>query len=110
MPSSRLLSLPLVLTLAAAACGGKPAPAPAGQDQPKKQAPALARDPETAATIKGKVTFDGTPPANAPIKMNADPYCMTVNKTPQTQETYMVGKGGELGNVFVYISDGLGHR
>ena len=110
MPSSRLLSLPLMLTLAAAACGGKSAPAPEGQGQPKNQAPALAVDPATAATIKGKVTFEGTAPPNAPIKMNADPYCMTVNKTPQTQETYMVGKAGELGNAFVWVQDGLGDR
>ena len=108
MHSRTLLGLPLMLTLAAAACGGStPAPEPQGQEQPK---PAAAVDPATAATIKGKVTFDGTAPANAPIKMNADPYCVTANKTPQTQETYMVGKGGELGNVFVYISDGLGDR
>jgi plastocyanin len=109
MHSRTLFGLPLMLTLAAAACGGnKPAPEPQGQEQPKA-APA-AVDPATAATIKGKVTLDGTAPANAPIKMNADPYCLTVNKTPQTQETYMVGKGGEVGNVFVYISDGLGDR
>src|SRR5438128_5840944 len=107
MPSPRLLSLPLMLALAAAACGGnKPAPAPQGQEQPK----AAPIDPATAATIKGKITLDGTPPPNAAIKMNADPYCMTANKTPQTQETYMVGKAGELGNVFVYIEEGLGDR
>ena len=110
MHSRNLLGLPLMLTLAAAAaCGGnKPAPEPQAQEQPKPAAAAV--DPATAATIKGKVTFEGTAPANAPIKMNADPYCMSANKTPQTQETYMVGKGGELGNVFVYISDGLGDR
>src|SRR5580765_1198854 len=113
MNSRTLLGLPLMFTLAAAACGGgAPAPAPQGQEQPKPSGgnAATAIDPATAATIKGKITFEGTAPANAPIKMNADPYCVTANKTPQTQETYMVGKGGELGNVFVYISDGLGDR
>ena len=108
MLSPRLLSLPLMFTLAAAACGGKPAPTPEGQGQPKPAAAAI--DPATAATVKGKVTLDGTAPPNAAIKMNADPYCMTANKTPQTQETYMVSKSGELGNVFVYIEDGLGDR
>jgi plastocyanin len=106
-----LLGLPVMFTLAAAACGGgTPAPAPEGQGQPKPAASAAAVDPATAATIKGKVTFGGTAPTNAPIKMNADPFCVTANKTPQTQETYMVGKGGEVGNVFVYVSDGLGDR
>jgi plastocyanin len=113
MHSRTLLGLSLMVTVAAAACGGsKPAPEPQGQEQPKPSGgnQAAAIDPATAASIKGKITFEGTAPANAPIKMNADPYCMTANKTAQTQETYMVGKGGELGNVFVYISDGLGDR
>jgi len=99
-----------MLALTVAACGGSPAPEPQGQAQPSAAPAAAAVDPATAATIKGKVTFDGTAPTNAPIKMNADPFCMTANKTPQTQETYMVGKAGELGNVFVYVSDGLGDR
>jgi len=113
MNSKTLLGLPLMLTLVAAGCGGSaPAPAPQGQEQPKPSGgnAASAIDPATVASIKGKITFEGTAPANAPIKMNADPFCVSANKTPQTQETYMVGKGGELGNVFVYISDGLGDR
>ena len=35
--------------------------------------------------------------------MNADPVCVAANKTPQTQETYIVSEAGELGNVFVYV-------
>jgi plastocyanin len=107
MPS-RFLALPFVLAFVAAACGGKPAPPPSGQEQPGAPA-AAAVDPATAATINGVVSFEGTAPANAPIKMNADPVCMKANSTPQTQETYMV-KDGKLGNVFVFIQDGLGGR
>ena len=67
MNSRTLLGLPLMFTLAAAACGGAPAPAPQGQEQPKPGATAPAAvDPATAASIKGKITFDGTAPANAP--------------------------------------------
>ena len=40
--------------------------------------------------------------------MNADPVCMKANSTPQVQETYMVAADGKgLGNVFVYVKDGL---
>ena len=53
--------------------------------------------------------LDGTAPANEGIKMNADPVCMKENKGPQQQETYTVGSGGALGNVFVYVKDGLGN-
>ncbi len=42
--------------------------------------------------------------------MNADPVCVKQNKDPQFQETYMVGDDGKtLGNVFVYVKDGLGN-
>ena len=105
MYSRTALGLPLMFRLAAAACGGsKPAEAPA------TTAPAAAIDPATAASIMGKVTLDGTAPANARIRMNADPYCQTANSTPQTQETYVVSATGEIANVFVYISEGLGDR
>src|SRR3954469_13324212 len=106
---SRFLVLALVFACGAAACGGnKPAPAPAGQEQSSAPA-AAAVDPATAATINGVVSFEGTAPANAPIKMNADPVCTKENPTAQTQETFMV-KDGKLGNVFVYVQDGLGGR
>ena len=105
---SRFLALPLVLAFGAAACGGgEPAPEPTSQEQPASAESAV--DSASAATISGTVTFEGTPPPNAAIRMNADPYCLTANKTPQTQETFMV-KDGKLGNVFVYVQDGLGSR
>ena len=106
---SRFFALPFVLAFGAAACGGgKPAPAPTSQEQPSAPA-AAAVDPATAATINGVVAFEGTAPTNAAIKMNADPVCMKANSTPQTQETYMV-KDGKLGNVFVFVQEGLGSR
>lgn len=111
MHSRTLLGLPLAFTLAAAACGGgsQPAETPAATSAPAA-APAAAVDPATAATIKGKVTFDGPAPANAAIRMNADPVCARENPTPQQQETYVIGQGGELANVFVYVSRGLEGR
>jgi plastocyanin len=67
-------------------------------------------DPATAGSIKGTVTLDGVAPRNEPIKMNADPVCLTQAKGPQAQETYMVGSDGKsLANVFVYVKDGLGN-
>ena len=67
-------------------------------------------DTATAGTVKGVVTLDGTAPKNEAIKMNADPVCVRENKTPQFQETYVVGSDGKsLANVFVYVKDGLGN-
>ena len=52
--------------------------------------PAAAVDPATAATVAGKISLEGTPPANAPIRMNADPACVAANKGQNpTQETFV---------------------
>ena len=60
--------------------------------------------------MTGTVTLDGAAPKNAAIKMNADPVCLREAKGTQMQETYMVGADGKsLGNVFVYVKDGLGN-
>ena len=92
---------------ASVACGGgsqstsepaAPAGAPGGQKV----------DAATAGDVKGMVMLDGTAPKNEPIKMAADPVCVKANSTPQFQETYAVADG-HLGNVFVYVKDGLGN-
>jgi plastocyanin len=95
-----------VLSLGAAACGGgQPAEAPATQEAPA--AAAVTVDPATAATVAGKISLEGTAPANAPIRMNADPACVAATKgTTPTQETFITEAGG-LGNVFVYVQSGL---
>jgi plastocyanin len=60
--------------------------------------------------VTGTVTIEGMPPMNEGIKMNADPVCLREAKGPQFQETFVVGSGGNtLGNVFVYVKDGLGN-
>jgi plastocyanin len=104
----------LSLTLAATVigCGGSqetsstsgspasPAGAPAG----------MKVDTATAGSVTGMVVLDGTAPKNLPIKMNADPVCVKEASGTQLQETYVVGSDGKaLGNVFVYVKDGLGN-
>jgi plastocyanin len=100
-------ALGLALAVTVVACGGgskesssTESAAPAGGGQKV--------DAATAGEIDGVVSFDGVAPKNEPIKMNADPVCVKENPTPQTQETYQVDNG-KLGNVFVYVKDGLGN-
>ena len=82
--------------------GGAPAAGAAGGGQKVDEA--------TAGEVKGTVTIDGTAPKNEAIKMNADPVCVREAKGPQFQETYEVGGDGKsLGNVFVYVKEGLGN-
>jgi len=95
---------------AAASGGGSKETAPATSRAPAAESSAKpAVDPATAADVKGTVTVDGALPANEQIKMNADPVCAKQVNGPQMMETYVTGSDGKtLGNVFVYVKDGLG--
>jgi hypothetical protein len=67
-------------------------------------------DAATAGELKGAVALNGAVPKNEVIRMNADPVCVKQAKGGQTSETYLVsGDGKSLGNVFVYVKDGLGN-
>jgi plastocyanin len=67
-------------------------------------------DMSTAGDVTGTVMLDGVAPKNEAIRMNADPVCVKQAKGTQTQETFIVGSDGKtLGNVFVYVKDGLGN-
>src|SRR5438552_11927585 len=79
-------------TLAAtlAACGGGSSGTSSTSNQPSSPSatpPGQKVDTSIAGDVKGTVTLDGMAPKNAAIKMNADPKCVTFNKTPQFQET-----------------------
>jgi plastocyanin len=98
-----LRSLPAALLVAAAACssGDKPhAPStpPAGAQHV---------DAATAGSIVGRVTFEGSPPENPPVKISGDPNCARANPNGLAFENYIVENGG-LDNVFVRVKDGLG--
>ena len=95
-----------ILVLAvAAACGGGEAPS-----EPMSTAPAAAPlDPATAGNVTGMVVLQGTPPDPERIRMNSDPVCVREATSSET-EYYVVGDGGSLSNVFVYVKEGLGGR
>jgi plastocyanin len=100
--------LAIAIAVVTAACGGSQqsaANAPPTVTNPG--APKV--DPATAGEVKGTVSVDGAVPQNAVIKMSADPVCSRQAPGDQAQETYVVGSDGKsLGNVFVYVKDGLG--
>ena len=79
------------------------------QEAPKRTPPPDAKrvDPATAGTVAGRVTVDGVLPPNPPINLGGDPVCAQAHKDGATSETYISENGG-LGNVFVYVKDGLG--
>lgn len=58
-----------------------------------------------AGSIAGTARLEGTAPPMPAIQMAADPNCQAQHKTPVRVMDVVVGPGGELANVFVYIKD-----
>ena len=59
-----------------------------------------------SSTVSGTVTLDGTAPMAEVIRMNSDPVCVQEATTTDT-EYYIVGEESTLGNVFVYVKEGI---
>lgn len=59
-----------------------------------------------AATVTGLVKYEGAPPAMGPLQMGADPFCAAHHQSgPVKDEDVVVGPGGELANVLVYVKN-----
>ncbi|HYI08898.1 MAG TPA: carboxypeptidase regulatory-like domain-containing protein [Thermoanaerobaculia bacterium] len=68
--------------------------------------PAAAAVVADAATIGGVVKFvAAAAPKMPPLQMGADPFCQSQHPTPVLDEEVMVGPGGELANVIVYVDN-----
>jgi plastocyanin len=68
-------------------------------------APAAVAD---AATLGGTIKFEGAPAKMSAVQMGADPYCQSQHPTPQMDEEVVVGPGGELANVIVFVKEVAG--
>ena len=102
MQQRKLWSILSILAVAAAAACGGGEDAPAAVAEPA--APAF--DPSTAGNVSGMVMVEGELPAPEELMMNSDPNCVTA--ATNTQSSTYVGSNGHLGNVFVYVREGLG--
>ena len=113
MPHTRWTQTTVLIALIVAiGCGSKPEPAAAKQESatPERivvaQATPAAGGSGGSASITGKVTLDGAPPAQAKLKMDADPVCLQQHsEAVHAQE--IVGSGGGLQYAFVYVKTGL---
>jgi hypothetical protein len=65
--------------------------------------------PDGPGVITGRVEFVGTPPPRPELRVASDPNCVMDGDTILS-EAVVVGPGGGLENVFVYVKDGLGDR
>jgi len=58
--------------------------------------------------ISGTVKYEGAPPHMRGIDMSKDPYCAKANaNTSPHMQNIVVGSGGGMENVVLYISEGL---
>jgi plastocyanin len=93
----------IALAVGIISCGGGSQPA----ETPAAGAPAAGGgrpvDVATVGSLSGTVTFDGTAPRMRPINMAAEPSCARVHTTPAMTEDVVVGAGGSLENVVVYL-------
>ncbi len=69
-----------------------------------------APNPTTTASVRGIVKFEGTVPKPKLISMSADPSCARQHASPVFAQEVMTDSKGDLQNVVVFVSDGLGDR
>jgi len=97
---TRNLTFSIVLTLALCISGGQTAKAAGPPSNPTGG----------GATVKGTVRFQGTLPNLKPINMAADPSCAKLHGAPVPAQEVMTDSKGDLQNVIVFVSEGLGDR
>lgn len=86
-----------------AACGGGEPPVPKPTTTTPTPTAAQAPGATGTAKIAGKIVFDGSPPAGKKIRMAANPECKRHGPGEAVSEEVVVGEGGALRNVLVYV-------
>jgi plastocyanin len=71
-------------------------------DLPQSSGGGGAASTPLTATLKGKIAFEGTPPAMKPLPTTSDPNC----KNPGLVSEQVVVSDGGLQNVILYVSKG----
>jgi plastocyanin len=64
----------------------------------------------TGASVRGTVRFEGKVPASKAISMAADPVCAKQHPSPFLAQEVIADAKGDLQNVIVFVSEGLGDR
>src|SRR5437667_3172680 len=96
----------LTCALSLAGCGG-------GEEKKAETTPAPAAAPldeANAATVTGKVSYDGPKVTPKTIDMSAKPECVKANPTPTKVEELVTNDAGGVKYAFIYIKSGLPDR
>jgi plastocyanin len=111
MNRALVLGLGLLVSVYAAGCGGSQ-PADTAQQTPETGtdpgAPAAQNVQDLgASSITGTITFDGEAPTLPPLAMDAEPECADKHSGPVPAEMLVLGNGNTMGNIIVWVSNGL---
>jgi plastocyanin len=68
---------------------------------------ALLAAPSGAATVKGKIVYEGEKPKLPEIKMDADPVCLTHHEGAVYSQAISLNDKNEIQYVFVHIAEGV---
>lgn len=99
---------PLLALLVLAACGGDQQQAgDADAPEDAEAATEAVVDPETAGTVSGTISFTGAAPEPEPLDMSEEPECADAYGDEGPTRERVVVQDGRLGNVFVYVREGL---
>lgn len=99
------------MSLSSAGCGPK---APEAEIKSETSSPegkpsgeARMVDAALAATLKGRVFFEGEAPKSSSISVRGNPECAVLHPNGQIPSEEILVADGNLQNVFVYIKEGL---
>src|SRR5215468_2784733 len=72
--------------------------------------PSAKPDAGSGASVVGRVKFQGQLPQPSRVSMVSDPSCAKLHPSPAVGQEFVAGSDNSLGNVIVFISDGLQNR
>jgi plastocyanin len=104
----RTLALAAIVALAIAGCGKKEGNENAEQPAAGAATAGKTVDASTAGSVSGKVTLTGKPTPEKAINMSAEPYCQKAHSSPVVPPTVVADDKGNLGDVVIFVKDGLG--
>lgn len=96
-----------VVLLATVGCGGENGPDTTKSDSPAATEEYFKADKATAASVIGKVSFEGKAPRAARINMSAEPDCKKLHTETIHSQQVVVNQNGTLRNVFIWVKSGL---
>jgi len=95
--------VPLIFVFSVGCGGDTGAPTESTSPEPVEESASTG-----SAGISGRVTVEGDVPEAEVIRMNADPVCLSeASGDQQLSEFFLLGEEGALGNVFVYVKEGV---